>query len=160
MPFFFKINKKYCYNKGAHLLCCDIKQSGITAIWDTVITVKAVCISCNYGISNSWYEINKFNYSLKWSNDLVVRHWIPNPGILCSKPHSRFKVNPAFHPSEVNKWVPGIFGNLMVKSKLSPRSGSTLEAVETHPWKGAIKVFFNWYNLSVAISIKGFHIFL
>ena len=36
------------------------------------------------------------------------------------------------------KWVPGISGNLMVKSKLPPQSGShsSLEAVEPHPWKG------------------------
>ena len=31
------------------------------------------------------------------------------------------------------KWVPGISGNLVVKSKLLPRSGSSLEAVELHP---------------------------
>ena len=29
--------------------------------------------------------------------------------------------------------VPGISGNLVVKSKLPPRSGSSLEAVEPHP---------------------------
>ena len=31
------------------------------------------------------------------------------------------------------KLVPGISGNLVVKSKLPPRSGSSLEAVEPHP---------------------------
>ena len=31
------------------------------------------------------------------------------------------------------KWVPGISGNLVVKSKLPPRSDSSLEAVEPHP---------------------------
>ena len=31
------------------------------------------------------------------------------------------------------KWVPEIAGNLVVKSKLPPRSGSSLEAVEPHP---------------------------
>ena len=30
-------------------------------------------------------------------------------------------------------WVPGISGNLVVKSKLCPRSGTSLEAVEPHP---------------------------
>ena len=29
--------------------------------------------------------------------------------------------------------VPGTSGNLVVKSKLTPRSGSSLEAVEPHP---------------------------
>ena len=31
------------------------------------------------------------------------------------------------------KQVPGISGNLVVKSKMPPRSGSSLEAVEPHP---------------------------
>ena len=31
------------------------------------------------------------------------------------------------------------FWGLVVKSKLPPRSGSSLEAVESHPLKGAIK---------------------
>ena len=48
------------------------------------------------------------------------------------------------------KWVPGISGNLVVKSKLPPRSGSRLEAVEPHPWKGAIK-FFKIPNSGVAV---------
>ena len=40
------------------------------------------------------------------------------------------------------KWVPGISGDLVVKSKLPPRSGSSLGAVEPHPQKGAIKFIF------------------
>ena len=74
------------------------------------------------------------------------------------------------------KWVPGISGNLVVKSKLPPRSGSSLEAVEPHPWKGAIKFFFqkrffsgtmkfrfviSWpkfnFPFYIAISIRSFH---
>ena len=39
------------------------------------------------------------------------------------------------------KCVPGIFGNLVVKSKLPFRSGLSLEAVVPHPQKGAIKFF-------------------
>ena len=31
------------------------------------------------------------------------------------------------------KWVPEVSGNLVVKSKLPPRSCSSLEAVEPHP---------------------------
>ena len=34
---------------------------------------------------------------------------------------------------EVCKEVPGICGNLVVKSKLPPRSGTSLEVVERHP---------------------------
>ena len=49
-----------------------------------------------------------------------LRHWIPDPGIPCSKSLGGSKVDSAFHPSEVDK------------SKLPPRSGSSLEAVELH----------------------------
>ena len=44
------------------------------------------------------------------------------------------------------KWAPEISGNLVVKSKLPPRSGSSLEAVEPHPWKEAINFFFIYAN--------------
>ena len=43
------------------------------------------------------------------------------------------------HSSFWGRWVPGISGNLVVKSKLPPWSGSRLEVVEPHPQKGAIK---------------------
>ena len=42
-----------------------------------------------------------------------------------------------------------ISGNLVVKNKLPPRSGSSLDAVEPHPWKGAIKMFFFTRCISV-----------
>ena len=48
--------------------------------------------------------------------------WIPNPGVPSSKPMGGSKVEPAFHPSEVD--LPGLPGDLVAKSKLSPRSGS------------------------------------
>ena len=41
-------------------------------------------------------------------------------------------------PSSV-KWEPGISGNLVVNSKLPPRSDFSLEAVAHHAWKGLIK---------------------
>ena len=40
----------------------------------------------------------------------------------------------------------------MVKSKLPPRSGSSLEAVEPHPEKGAIKFFFKVFKASTSIG--------
>ena len=43
------------------------------------------------------------------------------------------------------KLVLGISGNLVVKSKLPHRSGSSLEAVEPHSQKGAIKFFFKFF---------------
>ena len=47
------------------------------------------------------------------------------------------------------KWISEISGNLVVKSKLPPGSGSNLYAVEPHPSEGAIKffkVFFIYYS--------------
>ena len=44
--------------------------------------------------------------------------------------------------------LPGISGNWMVKSKLPSRSGCSLEAVEAHPSKGAIK-FFKVFFLAI-----------
>ena len=48
---------------------------------------------------------------------------------------------PSILPRSV-KWVPGISGNLMVKSKLPPQSGSSLEAVESPSIKKSHKVVF------------------
>ena len=59
-----------------------------------------------------------------------LRCWIPNPGVPRSKPLGGSKVDSAFHPSKVNKMSTR---NLMVKSKLPSRSGSSLKAVEPHP---------------------------
>ena len=79
------------------------------------------------------------------------RHWISNPGVLCSNPLRGSKVDSVFHPSEVE--VPGISGNWVVKIKLPPWSDTSLEAVETHPLKGAIKFFYFFsYVKILAIS--------
>ena len=43
------------------------------------------------------------------------------------------KVNSAFHPSKFDKMSTRNFWELVVKSKLPPRSGSGLEADEPHP---------------------------
>ena len=59
--------------------------------------------------------------------------WIPNPGVPCSKPLGGSKVNSAFHPSKVNKMSTRNYWELVVKSRLPPRSGSSLGAVEPHP---------------------------
>ena len=45
--FLFNIAKWSCYNKGAHLLHCDIRQSDITSIRDTVVAGVAN-LSCSY----------------------------------------------------------------------------------------------------------------
>ena len=48
----------------------------------------------------------------------VQNHWV-----------APWSTQPLILPRSI-KWVPGISGNLVVKSKLPPRSGSSLEAVD------------------------------
>ena len=67
-----------------------------------------------------------------------LRHWIRNPGVPCSEPLGGFKFDSACHPFEVDKMSAG---NLAVKSKLLPLSGSSLEVVEPHPQKEVIQFF-------------------
>ena len=62
-----------------------------------------------------------------------LRHWIPNPGVPCSKPLGGSRVESAFHPIDVDKMSTRISRNFVVTSKLPPRSGSSVEAVEPHP---------------------------
>ena len=51
----------------------------------------------------------------------------------CSKPLGDFKVDSAFHPSEVDKMSTRNIWELVIKSKLPLQSGTSLEAVEPHP---------------------------
>ena len=74
---------------------------------------------------------------------LEERRWIPNPGVPYSKPLGGSKVDSAFHPSEVGKMSTRNFWELSGKSKLPPRSGSSLEAIELHQQKGAVKFFLS-----------------
>ena len=62
-----------------------------------------------------------------------IRYWIAKPGVPCSKPVDGSKVDSAFHPSEVDKMSTRIYWELSGKNKLTPQSGSSLEAVEPHP---------------------------
>ena len=70
---------------------------------------------------------------------LLLRCWIPNPGVPCSKP---LGFDSAFHPSKVSKMSTRNFWELSGKKLPASRSGSSLEAGESHPEKGAIKFFF------------------
>ena len=66
------------------------------------------------------------------------------------------------------KWVPGVSGNLVVKSKLPPRSGFSLEEVEHYSIKRGHKAFFiqfsSWLSSFTrrvpSFSIKTFSQFL
>ena len=53
-----------------------------------------------------------------------LRLWIPNPGFLFSKPLGVSKVDLAFCPSVVDEMSTRTHRDLMIKSKLSPFSGS------------------------------------
>ena len=53
-----------------------------------------------------------------------LSHWIPNPGVPGLKPLGGCKVDSAFHPSKVDEMSTRNSWGLMVKSKLSPHSGS------------------------------------
>ena len=54
------------------------------------------------------------------------------------------------------KHLPGISGNWVVKSKLPPRSGRSLEAVEPHPQKGAIKFDFFKFTKGIEYGVVKF----
>ena len=75
------------------------------------------------------YLFSMFFFPIQVSR--VQNHWVA--------PRS---TQPFILPRSV-KWVPEISGNLVVKSKLPPRSGSSLEAVEPHPPDKVLKSFFN-----------------
>ena len=52
------------------------------------------------------------------------------------------------------KWVPGLSGKLVVKSKMPPRSGSSLEAIENHPKKATINLFKNLLKTYLRFKIR------
>ena len=56
-----------------------------------------------------------------------LRSWIPNPWVPCSKPVVAPRLTQPSVLSRSIKQVPAISGNLVVKSKLPPRSGSSLD---------------------------------
>ena len=52
---------------------------------------------------NKWLEsLHRLAFFRKPKKNLLGR-WIPNPGVLCSKPLGGSKVDSAFHPSKVDK---------------------------------------------------------
>ena len=68
-----------------------------------------------------------------WSDGLVVKSLDFQPGPQVQNHWAAPRPTQPFILPRSIKWVTGISGNLMVKSKLPPRSGSSLEAVEPHP---------------------------
>ena len=77
--------------------------------------------------------------------------WIPNQGVLCSKPLCGTKVDSTFHPSQFN-WALGTPMHLLLKSKLSPCSGSVIlrQLNSIHKW--VHKVFLSLQTWKVTIS--------
>ena len=66
-------------------------------------------------------------------NDLVVKVLDSQSRGPVFKTTGGSKVDSVFHPSEVDKVSIRNFWGLSGKSKLPPRSGSSLETVEPHP---------------------------
>ena len=127
------ICKKFCLKGGRNLkkgggVMQKCGQGGAGGLLVNYFTVQFNHIYCVCGES-------KFPFITFWIFSRAMaqwlRRWILNPGVPCSKPLSGSKVDSAFHTSEVDK-VPGISGDLVVKSKLPPRSGSSLEVVEPY----------------------------
>ena len=66
-------------------------------------------------------SLHLVKYSSKSLQDYSwLRHWISNPGVLCSKPLGGSKVDSAFHPSEVDKMSTRNIWELSGKNKLPP----------------------------------------
>ena len=83
---------------------------------------------------------------------LWLGRWIPNPGVPGSKPSGGSKFNSPFIIPRSIKWVPGTPGDLVVKSKLSPHSGSVaLRQLNTIHKKGP-KAFFYLTELTYGID--------
>ena len=94
-------------------------------------TVLNVCI----------YDKKLFGQDSKDSN-VNLSNLIPNPGYRVQNHWVAPRSTQPFMLPRLMKWVLGISGNWMVKSELPPRSGCSLEAIEPHQYKGAIKFGF------------------
>ena len=104
----------------------------------------------------SWKDCSIFSGIVVRALDVAMEQWPSGKGtgflIQGSRVQNHWvapRSNQPFILPRSIKWIPGISGNLVVKSKLPPRSGSSFEAVEPHPWKGAIKFFFKIPNSGV-----------
>ena len=77
---------------------------------------------------------------------------INTTGVLGLKPLGGSKVDSAFHPSEVDRMSTGTPRDVVVKSKLSPRSGTVaLRQLKPIYKKGAIKLFL---KLDLTLSVN------
>ena len=88
-------------------------------------------ISCSRAYFSNLLHVVSTRNSLFVEQNALISTKTPMLDFQCSKPLGDFKVDSAFHPSEVDKMSTRISGNLVIKSKLPPQS--CLEAVELHP---------------------------
>ena len=72
-----------------------------------------------------------FTFMERWPSGSIAGFPIQGPRVQNHWVDPRW-TQPFILPRSI-KWVPGISGNLVVKSKLPPRSGCSLEVVEPHP---------------------------
>ena len=124
-PFFRnKIPNRLKWNILTQNLPLKIASLGLRI--HSMYVLKFYILFC--GIMEQWPSCQGTGFPIQGSH--VQNHWVAP------------RLTQPFILLRSIKWVPGIFGNLVVKSKLPPWTGSSLEVVEPHPWKGAIKFFF------------------
>ena len=75
-----------------------------------------------------------------WSNGLVLRRWIPNPGVLFSRPLGCSKVDSAFHLSEIDKMSTRNFLELNGKTSLFDKDKAIKLASEHLPFALSLAV--------------------
>ena len=99
------------------------------------------------------------NEKCKYITACILRYWIPNPGVPCSKPLGDFKVDSVFHPSEVNQISNKNFweNSGKVKSKLPPHSGSVALKQLNSIYKKVVQsfkvIFFVYYSFFLLLCV-------
>ena len=125
--------KEFITNNGCFGLFTRIKKWSVTSLW---CTFPAYFSNTNvpYLLLYQWtksyqchtFQDTKQNVILNSSGFPIQESRVQNYWVA---PRS---TQPFILPRSI-KWVPGISGNLVVKSKLPPRSSNSLVAVEPHP---------------------------
>ena len=163
------MTKKFFHDKGLTYVSmnnCNVPTSYYLLSFLVYVLLKLLFLT---NIHDTWCELrylpdylvlllpkgNNMCIVLNFSLFFILALWAFQFNLIFAMHFSRYfslspKSNQPFILLRSIKWVPGIAGNLVVKSKLPPRSGSSLEAVAPHPKKRGLKVFFNYlYTYSI-----------
>ena len=112
---------------------CSGKSAQFSINWSVFLRPFINDFSGHSREVNCWTFSHCINARVLGAMAKWLRCWIPNPVVPSPKPLGGSKVDSAFILLKSIKWVPEISGDLVVKNKLPPQSGSSLEAVEPHP---------------------------